>query len=155
MFGLMNFLEQGMCGRVGCGGLAALCDRQGPRETVITDELRDCFHLIRAILRLRPERRYWICRPPVLRFIAASDAAEEGLRGTGGFLVVWQHPRGQLREGFVAADPGSLYSLWCPGEKKIAQLELSMVLFALVSRPDSFRSRRGVWYIDNTAALMY
>ena len=83
MFGLMNFLEQGMYGRVGCGGLAALCDRQGSRETVITDELRDCFHLIRAILQLRPERRYWICQPPV-----------------------WQHPRGQLREGFVAADPG-------------------------------------------------
>ena len=117
MFGL-NFLEQGMYGRVACGGLAALSDRQGSRETVITDKLRDCFHLIRAILQLRPERRYWICQPPVLRFIAASDAAEEApLRGTGGFLVVWQHPRGQLRERFVAADPGSLYSLWCPGEK--------------------------------------
>ena len=64
MFGLMNFLEQGMCGRVGCGGLAALCDRQG---TVITDELRDCFHLIRAILQLRPERHYPICQPPVPR----------------------------------------------------------------------------------------
>ena len=155
MFGLMNFLEQGMYGRVGCGGLAALCDRQGSRETAITAELRDCFHLIRAIRQLRPVRRYWICQPPALRFIAASDAAEEApLRGTGGFLLVWQHPRGQLREGFVAADPERLYSLWGPGEKKIAQLELSMVLFALVSRPNSFRSRRGVWYIDNTAALM-
>ncbi|CAE7538614.1 unnamed protein product [Symbiodinium sp. CCMP2592] len=51
----------------------------------------------------------------------------------GGFLIVWQHPK---------------------GEKKIAQLELSMVLYALVSRPSHFRSRRGVWYIDNTAALM-
>ena len=35
MFGLMNFLEQGMYGRVGCGGLAALCDRQGSRDTAI------------------------------------------------------------------------------------------------------------------------
>ena len=43
MFGLMNFLEQGMYGRVGCGGLAALCDRQESRETVITDELRIAF----------------------------------------------------------------------------------------------------------------
>ena len=158
MFGLMNFLEQGMYGRVGCGGLAglaALCDRQGSRDTAITDELRDCFHLIQAVLQLRPERRYWICQPPLLRFIAASDAAEEApLHGTGGFLVVWQHPQGQLREGFVAANPESLYPLWGPGEQKIAQLELSMVLFALVSRPNSFRSRRGVWYIDNTAALM-
>ena len=39
-----------MYGRVGCGGLAALCDRQGSRDTAITEELRDCFHLIRAIL---------------------------------------------------------------------------------------------------------
>ena len=65
MFGLMNFLEQGMYGRVGCGGLAALCDRQESRETVITDELRIAFHLIRAILQLRPERRYWICQTSV------------------------------------------------------------------------------------------
>ena len=54
----------------------------------------------------------------------------------------------------MAADPGSMYSLWCPGEKKIAQLELSMVLFALVSRPNAFRSRCGIRYIENTAALM-
>ena len=119
MFGLMNFLEQGMCGRVGCGGLAALCDRQGSRETAITAELHDCFHLIRAILQLRPVRRYWICQPPTLCFIAASDAAEEApLRGTGGFLLVWQHPRGQLREGFVAADPERLYSRWALARRR-------------------------------------
>ena len=36
----------------------------------------------------------------------------------------------------------------------IAQLELLMVLLALIARPSMFRARRGVWYIDNTAALM-
>ena len=41
-----------------------------------------------------------------------------------------------------------------PGDTKIAQLELSMVLFALTSRASSFRGHRGVWYIDNVAALM-
>ncbi|CAE7396468.1 unnamed protein product [Symbiodinium sp. CCMP2592] len=138
MFGLMNFLEQGMYGRVG-----------------LTEEIRACFRLISAILRLRPQRQFWIMRPRIQRFIAASDAAEEApLCGSGGFLIVWQHLKGQLREGFVAESPASLYPLWGPGEKKIAQLELSMVLYALVSRPSQFRSRRGVWYIDNTAALM-
>ena len=29
-----------------------------------------------------------------------------------------------------------------------------MVLFALVARPAYFRRRRGLWFIDNTAALM-
>ena len=47
-----------------------------------------------------------------------------------------------------------LYDLCTPGEKKIAQLKLVMVLFALVQRPDGFRGRRGVRYIDSTAALM-
>ena len=41
-----------------------------------------------------------------------------------------------------------------PGDKKIAQLELLQVLYALFSRPARFRGRRGLWFIDNTAALM-
>ena len=53
------------------------------------------------------------------------------------------------------ADIGrQFYDSMSPGEHKIAQLELSMVLYALVARPDKFRGRRGVWYIDNVAALM-
>ena len=47
-----------------------------------------------------------------------------------------------------------MYSLWEPGDKKIAQLELLQVLYALFSRPSMFRGRRGLWFIDNTAALM-
>ena len=39
-------------------------------------------------------------------------------------------------------------------DKVIAQLELLMVLLALFARPGMFRAKRGVWYIDNTAALM-
>ena len=61
---------------------------------------------------------------------------------------------GSSGRAFVAANPEKLYQLWVPGDKKIAQLELSMVLFALVARPQEFRHRRGVWYLDNTAALM-
>ena len=44
--------------------------------------------------------------------------------------------------------------MFTPGTRQIAQLELSMVLFALISRPDRFCRRRGVFYIDNLAALM-
>ena len=36
----------------------------------------------------------------------------------------------------------------------IAQLELSMVLYALVERPDLFRHRHGLWFLDNVAAVM-
>ena len=59
-----------------------------------------------------------------------------------------------MREGFGAVVTPRLYSLWTPGDKQIAQLELSMLLYALVARPNQFRHRRGVWWIDNTAALM-
>ena len=40
------------------------------------------------------------------------------------------------------------------GDKKIAQLKFCMLLYALVARPGHSRHRRGVWWIDNTAALM-
>ena len=55
---------------------------------------------------------------------------------------------------FVSHMPRSLYSLFTPGEKKIAQLELVQLIFALTTRPDRFRGRRGVWFLDNSAALM-
>ena len=38
--------------------------------------------------------------------------------------------------------------------RHIAQLELSMVLYALTSPAAAFRGCRGVWYIDTVAALM-
>ena len=34
------------------------------------------------------------------------------------------------------------------------QLELSMVLCALIERPDLFRHRHGPWFLDNVAAVM-
>ena len=34
------------------------------------------------------------------------------------------------------------------------QLELSMVLCALIERPDLFRHRHGLWFLDNVAAVM-
>ena len=37
---------------------------------------------------------------------------------------------------------------------KIVQLELAMVLYTLAARAQSFRDRRGFWYIDNLVALI-
>ena len=47
-----------------------------------------------------------------------------------------------------------LYQLFQPGDHHIAQLELAMILYGLVAQPAEFRGRRGVWFVDNTAALM-
>ena len=68
--------------------------------------------------------------------------------------MVWHDDHRQHREAFVSLIPPLVYSLWEPGDKKIAQLELLQVLYALFSRPSRFRGRRGLWFIDNTAALM-
>ena len=87
--------------------------------------------------------------------MVASDAAlEKASGGSGGFLIVWLQDGVQVREGFVADIPEGIYALWSPGDKKIAQLELLMVLYGLVNRPSQFKGRRGIWFIDNIAALM-
>ena len=75
-------------------------------------------------------------------------------QGTGGFLLVFFHGPAHERVGFVSEIPDTMYQIWSPGDAKIAQLELLQVLIALVTVPERFRGRRGVWYIDNTAALM-
>ena len=46
-----------------------------------------------------------------------------------------------------------MYDQWS-GDRVIAQLELLMILVALTCQPQYFRGRRGVWYVDNIAALM-
>ena len=151
IYGPMNFLEQGIYGRVGCAGLASLNHRQHEWSIDLTPDIRQSVELILAVLSVRPQRQFWLIRPPCRRFIAASDAAEELPQGgTWSFLLVWDNGDQQVRGlcGCGHAPP------LLPGDKKIAQLELSMLLYALVDRPGHFRHRRGVWWIDNTAALM-
>ena len=60
----------------------------------------------------------------------------------------------ETREAFIADLPQEIYTLWEPGDRKIAQLEMVMILQALVCRPQYFRERRGVWFVDNVAVLM-
>ena len=93
---------------------------------------------------------------PCKRFVCASDAAEEpDTGGTGGFLVVWFSGSRQTREGFVADIHPWWYSVWQSAEVHIAQLEISMVVaYALLGRPEHFRNRRGIWFLDNVASLM-
>ena len=67
---------------------------------------------------------------------------------------MWHDNHSQQREAFVSIIPPLVYHLWESGDKQIVQLELLQVLYALFSRPSTFRGRRGLWFIDNTAALM-
>ena len=155
IYGIANFFELGVWGRIGCGGLAPIKRRQQERSSELTEELRQSFTLLRTVITTRPSRQIEIWPHAGLRFLAASDAALESPRqGTGGFLIVWHDDGRQKREAFVSLIPPLVYDLWGPGDKKIAQLELMQVLYALFSRPASFRGRRGLWFIDNTAALM-
>ena len=48
----------------------------------------------------------------------------------------------------------TLHQLFQPGDRHIAQLELAMILYGLVAQPSDFRGKRGIWFVDNTAALM-
>ena len=153
LYGLANFCEQGIFGRVGNGVLHAVKERQYERERELTPSLVSCFQMLEAIIRAKPRREFPVIPTFCPRFCAASDAAlEQPFCGTGGFLIVWYEGEIELREAFVANIPSQIYALWSPGEKKIAQLELSQALYALVNRPD--RGRRGIWFIDNLAALM-
>ena len=155
LYGLANFLELAIYGRVGCGGLSAIKQRQYESAVEITPAVALCFEVLLAIIACRPVREFHLRPIPCDRFVVASDAAlEEASGGSGGFLIVWLQGDCQLREGFVADIPDSLYDLWTPGDKKIAQLELMMVLYVLITRPAFFRGRRGIWFIDNLAALM-
>ena len=155
IYGMMNFLEQGTYGRIGAQGLAPIKERQYEKGSVLTTRILKSFEVIEAILRDKPKRQFFIFPPPCLRFVGASDAALECPgQGTGGFCIVWMDQPGVTREAFIADLPQEVYTLWEPGDRKIAQLEMVVILQALVYRPHRFRERRGVWCIDNVAVLM-
>ena len=155
LYGVANFFEQGVYGRIGCGGLAAIKTRQYSHEVQLSGEILGCFDILRSIISQRPERAVPVLALSHPRFCVASDAALESPRaGTGGFLVVWQHNQSEDREAFVSKIPPALYDWFTPGDHKIAQLELIQVFYALTCRASTFRGRRGIWFIDNLAALM-
>ena len=83
----------------------------------------------------------------------ASDAAYENSSGTGGFLLAMDDASWRTRSGKVVRVQDSWYNGWQQRETYIAQLELAMVLVALLVEAEKFRGRCGVWFIDNIAAL--
>ena len=90
-----------------------------------------------------------------MRFTGASDAAYEQSVGSGGFLaVLYESHNQQMRIGRVVDIPDTVYCYWGDYETYIAQLEMLMILVAMVDLAPIMRGRRGIWYIDNVAALM-
>eukprot|EP00435_Cladocopium_sp_Y103_P026817 s763_g6.t1 len=155
LYGVLNFLENGMFGRVGCGGLQAIKHHQYGRSYRLSPELKQSFALIRTVLACQPKRQFWLTHKRWPRVVAASDAALDAPReGSGGYLILWGSPTERPREAFVALIPNELYDWFTPGTQKIAQLEMLMIAHALVKRAQMFRHRRGYWFIDNVASLM-
>ena len=147
LFGCLGFLDQGAFGCIARSGLSPIKSRQN---------LEHDTHLPPQLLmadRVPP-------RPAATQdgLAAASPAFAPGgciwhcaRQGSGGFLVVT--PQSQ-RLGSVVDINEDVFRLWDSHDAKIAQLELLMVLQALVVFPDVFRRTTGVFYVDNVAALM-
>ena len=156
LYGTLNFLESGMFGRVGCGGLASIKDHQYQSSSALPSSVDRSFDLILAVLQTKPKRLFWLAPLASKRIVAASDAAQDASgEGSGGFLLLWSPEAScRPREAFVATIDPSLFSWFTPGSQKIAQLEMLMVAHALINRASFFRFSRGYWFIDNVASLM-
>ena len=156
LYGTLNFLESGMFGRVGCGGLSSIKDHQYQSSSSLPPAVNRSFDLILAVLQTQPKRLYWLAPRAAKRLVAASDAAQDAPgEGSGGFLLLWSPEASHRpREAFVATVDASWFAWFTPGSQKIAQLEMLMVAHALINRASSFRFCRGFWFIDNVASLM-
>ena len=120
----------------------------------------------RSNQRLEPRQEFSVFQTQQARFLAASDAAVEADNpGSGGFHLIFFQPDGsQTRLSFVATNCAELQALWQslaisgnlwqPATTHIAQLELSMVLYALAERSDLFRNRQGLWFLDKVMTLV-
>ena len=112
IYGLANFFEQGVFGRVGAGGLHAIKEKQYERSNILSTDLMSCFQILQSVLSLQPRRQFPVLSLPHDRFCAASDAALESPgQGTGGFLIVWFQNNTERREAFIADIPSSVYAL--------------------------------------------
>ena len=60
----------------------------------------------------------------------------------------------ESRQASVVAIPQEAYSYWGNMETYISQLELLMVVVAILRQGTALKGRRGLWFIDNVAALM-
>lgn len=65
IYGIANFFELGVRGRIGCGGLAPT-----KRTSEITEELLQCFDLLRTIVATRPCKQPEVVPHAGPRFLA-------------------------------------------------------------------------------------
>ncbi|CAE8622137.1 unnamed protein product [Polarella glacialis] len=122
VFGMFQFLETGMFGRVRRGGLCAVRERQqeSGKLFVVTPQLDRMFEFIFGLLAIQPRREIQALPGPRSRFFAASDAAaDEPSNPQGGFLLMF-YPRTRLA-GVSDMDLAILEHLG-EGEQKIANL---------------------------------
>ena len=156
LFGISNFTETGMYGRIGRAGLRAIKDRQKETAFKITPAITLSFELISDLFRLMPRREYQLWNLTRRRIITASDAAYEDGKGSAGFLsVIDPGQPAETRLGRVITLPKNIYSIWGEGRiTYIAQLELLAMLVALIEVAPLIRDTYSVWFIDNVAALM-
>jgi len=156
LYGLANFLESGMFGKLGRAGLNPIKDRaQAKGQQDLTTGIKGSLELVRELMLLRPKRNFQVGQYHGERFVVASDAAYESGVGTGGFLVVMRPNQAEeSRQARVVELPKELYEIWGEQVTYIAQLELYMILAAVTVFADDFRGKRGVWFVDNIAALM-
>jgi hypothetical protein len=155
LFGVCNFLETGMFGRVGRGGLNHIKQRQFEKEYGLTEGIRVSFQLIKDLLSFRPRREYLLEVSGRKRAVVATDAAYERGEGRAGYLLVLQPGRPQEeRKGANVLICPSLYSVWGRKETYICQLELFTMLAAILLNATALRDGHSLWFIDNVPALM-
>jgi hypothetical protein len=157
LYGVVNFLELGMFGRVGQGGLNAIKERIHEATWEVTPRLRDAFALLQDVFKLRPIRKYTLFEQDTHRVLMASDASYEAGVGKAGFLVVSDPGKPTEERVGVVLDVealGPLEDLWGCQETYITQLELLTVIVALVECASMFRGCRGLFFVDNVSALM-
>ena len=153
LFGCVTFLDQAVFSRVARSGLNSIKDRQYNDATAaVTTDLLSSFAVIKAILDSKPQRSIHTRLHVQPRMFGASDAAQEPIvGGSGGFLLV---TASKQRLGPVVHIDSAVMTLWPEHDVVIAQLELRMILQALVTFPQHFRSCTGFWFCDNIASLM-
>ena len=144
-----------MFGRVGRAGLNPIKNRQQERLGQLTPALRASFQLLQDLFKLQPRREFRLCTGKVHRILVASDASYEAGLGKAGFLIVSDpgSPK-EVRKGFEVLIPNELYEMWGDQHTYISQLELMVVITVMIQCAPLVRNSRGVWFIDNVAALM-
>ena len=115
----------------------AIKDRQYNDTTAaVTTDLLRSFAVIKAILASKPRRSIHTRLHVQPRMFGASDAAQEpSVGGSGGFLLV---TAAKPRLGSVVHIDSSVMTLWPEHDVVIAQLELLMILQALLTFPSTF-----------------